>query len=131
VEPQELDERAWPRFAVAPGTITVGTVSYFPPSPLVVELWSKAPPLELEDWDHVAEASLELPTGEVQIGFDSYSTLALAPGSYRVRVLGSGLERGDSEASGHDRYGLQLWPAPVAAPALLKRWRELPAEDPD
>jgi hypothetical protein len=83
----------------------------------------------LDDWDHVAEASLELPTGELHIGLDSYSTLTFNPASYRLRILGTGLELGDSEASGDDRYRLQLWPAAFEAPVHLKRWRELPLED--
>jgi hypothetical protein len=126
VEPEEVEEDAWPLFATAPGTLVVGTASYFPPSPLIVEVWPKPPPLQLEAWDHVAEASLDVPAGEIQIGFDSYASLAVAPGSYRVRVRGANLEEANPELSGSDRYQLQIWPAPEAGPVVHKCWRRLP-----
>lgn len=92
---------------------------------MIVELWTKPPALEFEQWDHIAEASLDVPAGEIQIGFDSYSSIAVAPGSYRVRALGASLDEANPDLSGNDRYQLQIWPAPTAEPVLHKCWRRL------
>jgi hypothetical protein len=83
--------------------------------PLVIEAYGAKPALELDGWDQVAEFSLRLPSG----------SLALASGSCgAVKVeLPAGAYRARWSAGGTDRFRLQLWPGPPAAPrAELKRW---------
>ena len=119
------DDRAWPSFSVGRGLVKVGTTSYFPPGPLVVELHDEAPELD-EGWDHVAEGSLEVTSGELYVGFFDFQSLPVKAGTYRVRASGRNLAAADSEESGDDRYRVQLWPAAPAPPQVLKCWSRLP-----
>lgn len=118
------DDRAWPSFSVGRGLVKVGTASYFPPAPLVVELHDEAPELD-EDWDHVAEGSLELTGDELAIGLFDFQSLPVRGGVYRVRASGRNLDAADTEESGGDRYRVQLWPAPASPPVIVKCWSRL------
>ena len=74
-------------------------------------------------WDHVAEASLALPSGcLVADGPESLSTssgpqIAVTPGVYRVRVYAGAIETVDQYMqAGEDYYRAILWLAPHQAP---------------
>lgn len=86
-----------------------------------------APPDEpLDDWDHVAEASLELPSGRLEIHEctgGSIDIIELPPGTYRVRACHGGLGTlSEDHTEGDDHYRLILWPAPFASVAVLKQY---------
>jgi hypothetical protein len=99
---------------------------------------SKGPPDRGEDlrvWDHVVEASLEVPSGRVAIdGCLSYQPessplrraddtvsphVSVWPGSYRVRIYSGGLGTDEEE-----RYRIVMWPAPLDEPVVLRDWTE-------
>jgi hypothetical protein len=93
-----------------PGMVAVSTARYdF--VPVVVEVLAEPPPLDLTGWDHVVEASLELPSGRLAIdgcldydpGRSDY--LEVAPGTYRLRILYAGQQTVDE-----DWYQVVLWP---------------------
>src|SRR4051794_20059316 len=80
-----------------------------------LEVHDSAPAYNADEWDHIAEASLELPTGKLQVHECTGGPVAdfeLEPGWYRVRSLHGGLGTIDeSGLEGSDHYSIMLWPA--------------------
>jgi hypothetical protein len=109
---------------VADGVIAVGTVGYCD-VPVTLEVWDEHPPADLDGWDHVVEASLDVGSGRIALGGvegpAELPPLGVAAGTYRVRTSASGLDDAD-EFDGGDRYRIQLWPAEAAEPEVLKWW---------
>lgn len=85
------------------------------------------PETEFEPWDHIAEASLELPSGQLEIHECTggpIDRINLKPGTYRVRTYyGSLSEISDDGLDGNDHYKLVLWPARSASVLVLKQFR--------
>ncbi|HEX5468342.1 MAG TPA: hypothetical protein VFW80_04760, partial [Gaiellaceae bacterium] len=98
-------------------------------APLVVEVLDGEPAPDLDDWEHVVEFPLQLPTGRLRVegaGGSGERELELPAGAYAARWSGRDFpERGEyvPDASSRDGYRLQLWPS-AAAPGVLelKRW---------
>jgi hypothetical protein len=94
--------------------------------PVELEVCDADPGFDTADSDHVAECSLELPSGRLQVHECTGGTvleIELAPGSYRVRVQFSGLDTLSGDGlDGDDRYGITLWPAPPAGIEIAKQW---------
>lgn len=133
------DEAFDRRLAVGEGIIGVGTEVYGT-VPVVVEVHDCAPDDDLAGWDHVVEASLHVPSGQIaidgclnyvprdlpHIGYRS-PLIEVMPGRYRVRVYFGGLESvrveetqyGEEEVS-DEHYRVVLWPAAYAEPAILR-----------
>jgi hypothetical protein len=93
--------------------------------PVTLEVWETEPPLDLDAWDHVAEASLAVPDGLIAIAtvegpLDELEPLEVKPGAQRVRVAWSALAEADE--SGGDAYRVQIWPGEQAEPVVLKTW---------
>lgn len=127
------------RLAVGDGLLAVGTEVYGT-VPVVVELFDCAPIDDLRGWDHVVEASLDVPSGLIaidgclnyvpkdlpHIGYRS-PVLEVAPGVYRARIYYGNLgslrveqtHYGEEEVS-DEHYRVVLWPAPPADPAILR-----------
>jgi hypothetical protein len=99
------------RLAVArPSLIGVGT-SRYDDVPVVVDVLAAPPSDDLDAWDQVVEASIEVPTGRLVIDGpiswqpgDSFE-VDLAPGTYRARVYYGGVGTPDV-----DHYRIALWP---------------------
>jgi len=127
------------RLAVGHGIIGIGTELYGS-VPVVLEVHDKAPSQDLGDWDHVAEASLLVPSGRIAIDgclnfvpralpYVTYRSpqIEVAPGIYRVRVYYGNLDSvrfedaddGGEEVS-DEHYTVVLWPAAYAEPATLR-----------
>ncbi len=72
----------------------------------------RPPPLALDDWDHVAEASIELPSGRLEIHEctgGSIDIIPVTPGSYRVRACFVGLDTlSEDWLDGDDHYYITL-----------------------
>jgi hypothetical protein len=96
--------------------------------PVTIEIVDAEPSLDIDAWDHVAEASLHLPTGRLQLHECTGGAVAdfeVAPGWYRVRSCHGGLDSIDSTGlEGNDRYHLVLWPAPCAELRVLKQAKQ-------
>ncbi|MHB1559715.1 MAG: hypothetical protein ACYC61_19885 [Isosphaeraceae bacterium] len=94
--------------------------------PVEVEIHDADPGFDLAAWDHIAEASLHLPTGRLQVHECTGGPVAefvVEPGWYRVRSLHGGLAPIDeSVLEGRDHYRVVLWPAPPDDPRVLKQW---------
>ena len=94
--------------------------------PVEFEVSEHAPEPELADWDHVAEASLELPSGRLEIHEctgGSIDSINLVPGTYRVRAYFGALEElSEDRLKGNDHYRVVVWPAPFAPINVLKQF---------
>jgi hypothetical protein len=84
---------------------------------LKIEGWGAKPVLELDGYDHVAEFSLDLPSGSLALASGSCGAVKveIAPGGYRARW-----------SAAKDSFRLQIWPGPAKAPrSELKRSHQL------
>lgn len=93
-----------------------------------VEVADAPPTLVLDGWDHIAEASIELPSGRLEIREctgGSIDVLPILPGTYRARAYFGGLNTlSDDGLDGDDRYRIVLWPAPFAPVEVLKQYAD-------
>lgn len=96
--------------------------------PVEIEVAAAPPPLAPDDWDHIAEASIALPSGGLEIHEctgGSIDIIPVPPGTYRVRACFGGLDSlSEDGLDGDDLYRISLWPAPVAPVEILKRHLE-------
>jgi hypothetical protein len=93
--------------------------------PVIVEIHDCEPELISEKWDHVAEASLHLPSGNLQIHECTGGPIAdfsVLSGWYRVRSMHGGLDTISEEVEGGDYYKVALWPAEPADVIVIKQW---------
>jgi hypothetical protein len=96
--------------------------------PVRVTLLNAEPALNLERYDHAVQASLALPTGQLQVHeCTGGEVLAwkVKPGTYRVLALFSGL--GSLSSDGlevQDTYQVVLWPGSAVPLKVLKQWSE-------
>ena len=118
--------------AVAPGVIGVGTVRNMD-VPVEVEVLDSQPNDDFDEWDHVTEASLDVPSGHIIIaGCTDYlpdaARITVNPGTYRVRIYYGALDSVDElRLDGTDHYRLALWiDANKIKPKVLKRWKFAP-----
>jgi hypothetical protein len=98
-------------------------------APLVFEMVDGDPVLDLEDWEHVVEFGLRLPTGRLLLegsGGSGQLEIEVPPGTYRARWSGHGFPPAGEYVPGEsslDGYRLQLWTAGEEEPVReLKRW---------
>jgi hypothetical protein len=95
--------------------------------PVRVEVHDRDPGWDPDGWDHVVECSLDVSTGHLQVHECTGSPrldLQITPGSYRVRVLFTGLDAiSNNGLEGDDRYVVSLWPAEARALRVLKHRR--------
>lgn len=130
--------------AAVPGHLFVLTGTHTGSVPLTVELHDAQPPLDADAWDDIVEVSFASTSDDVAlIDWDGeHQSLAVSPGSYRVRYHCRGMDA----ASGHDRfdddpvedeYLLQFWPAPTRCDRIVKEtsrsgtyWHRFAAELP-
>jgi hypothetical protein len=93
---------------------------------VVVEIHDAEPPCDADRWDHIAEASLHLPTGQLEAHECTGGLVAdfsVDPDWYRVRSHHGGFDTIDeSGLEGNDDYLAVLWPAPPAELRVIKQW---------
>jgi tetratricopeptide (TPR) repeat protein len=119
--------------AVAPGVIGVRTVRNMD-VPVEVEVLDSQPDDNFNAWDHVTEASLEVPSGRIIIAgctdyFPDAARITVQPGTYKVRIYYGALDSVDEELGldGDDHYRVVLWlDANKIEPKVLKRWEFAP-----
>ena len=93
--------------------------------PVVLEVTDSEPEPDFEEWDHIAEASLELPSGHLEIHEctgGSIDQINLEPGTYRIRAYYGGLnELSEDGLDGNDHYKLILWRSSYSPVVVLKQ----------
>ncbi len=94
--------------------------------PFEIEIHESDPGFDPDDWDHIAECSLELPSGHLEIHECTGGPIAefsIPQGVYRVRALFGKLEElSDDELDGNDHYKATLWPSPYGELKVIKQW---------
>jgi hypothetical protein len=93
--------------------------------PVALEVHDADPGFEPSGWDHIAEASLELPTGRLQVHEclgGPVAEIAVEPGWYRVRSHHGGLGSVQESGAGEDRYLAVLWPDAPSEVKVIKQW---------
>jgi hypothetical protein len=124
--PEDYDDDDVKRLVkVAPNVVVIQPIRNFT-VPVELEVHDSDPGFNAAEWDHVAECSLDLPTGQLDVeectGGTAFST-ALTPGTYRIRALFSGLDSLSEDGfEGADRYRIVLWPGRSAPLSILKQW---------
>ena len=95
--------------------------------PVSLEVHGEEPGFDFGDWDHIAEASLHLPSGQLEVHEctgGAVAHLRLQPGWYRVRSFHGGLSTiREYGLEGNDHYLTVLWPAPESEVRVLKQYR--------
>ena len=120
------DEAVSRLLAIAPGTVGVGTVRNMQ-VPVSVEVLDAQPEPDFEAWDHIAECSIEVPSGRIVIAgctdyFPDAARIEVYPGDYRVRVSYGSLDKlSEDGLDGEDHYRVQLWQSPAIEPRVLKQ----------
>jgi len=94
--------------------------------PVEVVISEDKPDLELDHWDHVVEANIDLSSGQLGVvgcPDEPEGGIKVTPGIYRARVHFGALGTADNEAEeGDDHYLIILWRAPHAERTVLKKW---------
>lgn len=112
--------------AMAVGTVGIGTARNMT-VPVTVEVLPAPPRDTLDGWDHVAEASLDAPSGTLVVaGCTDYlpeaPRISVPAGSLRVRACYGGLDTlSEDGLDGDDNYRVVVWPAPPGSVEVLKR----------
>src|SRR5262249_16996797 len=83
-------------FAVGYQMITIGTARNMT-VPVTIEIHDDAPSDDFDEWDHVNECSLEVPSGCIRIygctdASDTYPYMSVARGWYRIRIYYGNLD---------------------------------------
>lgn len=122
---QLLSEEAQARHVgAAPGVVCIITARNAT-VPVTIEIASYPPSLDLEGWDRVIEASIEVPSGCLVLHgptdyFPNSPRITVKPGTYRVRVSFGGEQTVSmDELEGADYYSVTLWPASAEKPTIL------------
>jgi len=91
-----------------------------------VEIHDAEPAYDVAAWDHVAEASLLLSTGHLQVHEctgEAVADFSLDKGWYRARAFYGGFDTIDASGlEGEDHYLVALWPAPEQELCVIKQW---------
>lgn len=116
-------------FASADEVVGIATVRNME-VPVTVTFIEKEPKDEdLEDWDHVVQGHLYVPSGKLLVTgptsqIEDSWTLDIAPGMYGIRAYYGSLEEVDAEGfEGDDFYKIALWKTDTPPETeVLKRW---------
>ena len=114
--------------AVGDTSVSVGTLRNVTVS-IEVHIVEARPTIDLSKFDHAAEASFSVPSGQLAVlGCTDYlpdaKRLSLVPGHYQVLSLASGVDTIVNEWDpAEDLYTVYLWPGAPITSQLLKHWK--------
>jgi hypothetical protein len=120
--PNHINDRMWTDH----GMIIMFTERNMP-VPVSVDVLDEQPVDDFSEWDHVADASIDSPTGHIFVkdimGYDDGLTVSVQPGVYHVRMYHANLDKlSEDGLEGEDYYRVALWPGTAIEPTVLKRW---------
>jgi hypothetical protein len=122
---QHLSDRVW----VYPQMIIMFTVRNFT-VPVTLEIVDAKPgDVDLMDWDHIVEASIEVISSSFTIsGLNDVAELTYhgyPNTTYRVRMCHANLDSlSEDGLDGDDHYKIVVWPEAYKDVVVLKRWVE-------
>ncbi|MAG92390.1 MAG: hypothetical protein CMJ48_01370 [Planctomycetaceae bacterium] len=93
--------------------------------PVEIEVHDSEPTIDLSDWDHVVECSLDVTGDKLVVEEccgDAIAHFTVKPGCYRVRSYHAGLGTVNDDWDGNDHDHVVLWPAPRDGLRVLKQW---------
>jgi hypothetical protein len=127
VEDEASNAELAEHIAARGGSLTVYTASYGVVS-VTVESLPSEPLAEVSEYDHVVDASVDCPGGELLIledGTGVRARVSVTSGTNRVRVKWANVAEGDSVLADEprERLAIQLWPGEAIPPRVL-RWYE-------
>lgn len=113
--------------AVAPGLVGVGIARYGGAVSSIVEVLNSRPAVNFDEWDQVAECSIEISSGCIVV-YSPETDRATAPridapaGIYRAFMCYGNLDsvEDDSVEQGDDLYKIMLWLGSNTQPTVLK-----------
>ena len=95
--------------------------------PVELEILNSAPNNNFDQWQHIAEASLELPSGKLQLEEccgETKDIINLDSGSYRIRAYYGDLDKlSFNGLEGDDHYKIIIWQAPFEEVNVLKQYK--------
>ena len=115
--------------ATVEGVVGIGTGSYDFVR-VFVKQYNEKPACDLQNWDHVTEASLFIAGGLLLVHGcldDSGVYFGVKPGHYRVRCNHANLanaENPEDKDEADDWYFVQFWAAEKQPSIVLKRWSD-------
>lgn len=112
------------RIKTAPNVVVIQAESDLE-IPVEIEIHDTEPAYSPDEWDHIAEASLHLPSGQLKIHECTGGPVAefeIVAGWYRVRSFHGGFDTIESATLGGDYYKVVLWPAPPADILVVKQY---------
>ncbi len=113
------------RIKVGPNVVAVQT-EHNRTVAVEIEIHDAEPEYDSNAWDHIAEASLNLPTGKLQVHECTGGPVAdftVEPGWYRVRTFHGGFDSLDeSSLEGNDHYRVVLWPKARKVLRIVKQY---------
>lgn len=113
------------RLAVEEQILGVGTECYGPVKATLTILTEQSNNSDLEDYDHVVEASIAISSGILQIldcpNLAVELEVNIKPGPYRVRVYSSNLSSVDGDEC-DDFYQIEIWPNEQKRRSVLKKY---------
>ena len=120
------------RMALEKGIIGVGTQSYGNIKGEIEILEKANGNSDYSKYDHIVEAGIDIPSGELVIldcpNSNLESSLKVAPGKYRVRVYSSNLasvkENDLPNETDNDYYRIEIWPSDDMERKVLKQYTE-------
>jgi len=114
------------RLAIEDGILGVGTECYGPVKGELYLLSVARDNIEMDKYDHIVEAGIEIKSGLLQIVDCPSSIVAIEiniePGFYRARIYSSNLASVDGD-EGDDFYKIEIWPDFIQERKILKRYK--------
>ncbi len=94
--------------------------------PVDLEILDSEPDEDFKNWNHIAEASLDLPSGKLQIEEclgETKDILILQSGSYKIRAFYGNLDKLNFDGlEGDDHYKIVMWQASFEDVKVLKQY---------
>ena len=113
------------RLATEDGVLGVGTECYGPIKGEIEVLDEAKDSINMDSYDHIVEAGIEIKSGTIQILDCPTSTVQLDlkvnSGFYRARIYSSNLATVDGD-EGDDFYRVEIWPDQNSKRVVLKRY---------
>lgn len=95
--------------------------------PVELEILDYPPNVEFDEWQHIVEASLDLPSGKLLVEEclgEVKDIINLSSGTYRIRAYYGNLDRLSFDGlEGDDHYKIAIWQAPFGEVNILKQYK--------